>query len=509
MSFITLSMIVKNEEKYLADCLESVKSVVDHIVIVDTGSTDNTLEIAKSYNADVYHFDWVDDFSAARNFALSRSASDWILYLDADERLDKNSHNLLKKIVADDEKLGVRCKIYNIDEINKKPKIQNSTRLFKYSNKIKFTGKAHEQIESSLLENGYKIIDSDLWINHLGYNIDKNGLVKKAERNLKLLIAEYKENPIGYYAFQIANTYNVLNDQENTFAYHRLAVKDSSLPNEYKAISYSSIADYYQQYNNLEQALTAIDESIKLDPGNVIVNLTASEIYSKIGKGSEAVSYCIAAYEQNKKKIKPNNSNKLLDLFIDEEKILYHGLHISYQSNEQTGIEFFFSNLEEFRSTQKEFWQKELHIIQLITSDSVLSFEDILIVEEIINENNINFYFQLLEHYTHIDSKLLIESKLLKKFPNNIKLYNRYASDLNGDGNLNKAIHVLEDAVNRFPAEPSIIIYLISLYLQSKELDKLHQFIRKTKEINSHNKKLIEHINTIEEKISSININTN
>jgi glycosyltransferase involved in cell wall biosynthesis len=67
-------MIVKNEEKYLADCLESVKSVVDHIVIVDTGSTDNTLEIAKSYNADVYHFDWVDDFSAARNFALSRSA---------------------------------------------------------------------------------------------------------------------------------------------------------------------------------------------------------------------------------------------------------------------------------------------------------------------------------------------------------------------------------------------------------------------------------------------------
>jgi glycosyltransferase involved in cell wall biosynthesis len=184
-------MIVKNEEKYLADCLESVKSVVDHIVIVDTGSTDNTLEIAKSYNADVYHFDWVDDFSAARNFALSRSASDWILYLDADERLDKNSHNLLKKIVADDEKLGVRCKIYNIDEINKKPKIQNSTRLFKYSNKIKFTGKAHEQIESSLLENGYKIIDSDLWINHLGYNIDKNGLVKKAERNLKLLIAEY------------------------------------------------------------------------------------------------------------------------------------------------------------------------------------------------------------------------------------------------------------------------------------------------------------------------------
>ncbi|WP_337872164.1 glycosyltransferase family 2 protein, partial [Ignavibacterium sp.] len=81
---ITLSMIVKNEERYLEDCLNSVKNVFDEIIIVDTGSTDNTLKIAEKFNAKVFHFDWINDFSAARNFALSKSTGEWILYLDAD-----------------------------------------------------------------------------------------------------------------------------------------------------------------------------------------------------------------------------------------------------------------------------------------------------------------------------------------------------------------------------------------------------------------------------------------
>ncbi|MBK7632424.1 MAG: glycosyltransferase family 2 protein [Ignavibacteriales bacterium] len=85
MPTLSLSMIVKNEERHLARCLSSVKDVVDEIVIVDTGSTDNTIEIAESFNAKIFHFDWVNDFSAARNFALTKCIGNWILYLDADE----------------------------------------------------------------------------------------------------------------------------------------------------------------------------------------------------------------------------------------------------------------------------------------------------------------------------------------------------------------------------------------------------------------------------------------
>ena len=76
---ISLSMIVKNEEKYLRDCLESVKGVVDEIILVDTGSTDSTVRIAQEYGAKIFNFEWINDFSAARNYSLDQCSGDWIL----------------------------------------------------------------------------------------------------------------------------------------------------------------------------------------------------------------------------------------------------------------------------------------------------------------------------------------------------------------------------------------------------------------------------------------------
>src|SRR5580658_9834415 len=82
---LSLAMIVKNEARCLARCLRSIEAMVDEIIIADTGSTDETIEIAKSFNATISHFTWVNDFSAARNFALDQAGGDWILVLDADE----------------------------------------------------------------------------------------------------------------------------------------------------------------------------------------------------------------------------------------------------------------------------------------------------------------------------------------------------------------------------------------------------------------------------------------
>ena len=80
-------MIVKNEEKVLARCLESVRGVVDEIIIVDTGSTDKTVAIARKFTRKIYHFEWIDDFSAARNYAFSRATGDYFMWLDADDIL--------------------------------------------------------------------------------------------------------------------------------------------------------------------------------------------------------------------------------------------------------------------------------------------------------------------------------------------------------------------------------------------------------------------------------------
>lgn len=98
MATISLCMIVKNEEKVLARCLESVRDAVDEIIIVDTGSMDNTKEIARTYTDKIYDFDWIDDFSAARNFSFSKAEKDFVMWLDADDVITAENLKLLMKL---------------------------------------------------------------------------------------------------------------------------------------------------------------------------------------------------------------------------------------------------------------------------------------------------------------------------------------------------------------------------------------------------------------------------
>ena len=207
---ITLSMIVKNEGKYLRDCLNSVKEIVDEFVIVDTGSIDSTIEIAEKFGAKIYHFNWINDFSAARNYALQNSTGDWIFYLDADERLSEKSILEIKKLTENLEKAGIFCSVKSIGNVSGTPSIMKYTRLFRNVPGLKFTGKVHEQIEESLKNNGCSLVDSGIEIIHIGYDVEQGKIKEKAERNLKLLQTEFETNSTGYNAFQFGQTLTIL-----------------------------------------------------------------------------------------------------------------------------------------------------------------------------------------------------------------------------------------------------------------------------------------------------------
>src|SRR3989344_6657474 len=98
---ISLCMITKNEETYLENCLNSVKDIVDEIIIVDTGSTDKTKEIGKEFNAKIFDFKWTDDFCAARIESLKHATKDWILVLDADEVIEPKDAEKIRKITGE------------------------------------------------------------------------------------------------------------------------------------------------------------------------------------------------------------------------------------------------------------------------------------------------------------------------------------------------------------------------------------------------------------------------
>lgn len=163
---ISLCMIVKNEEKVLARCLDSVADLMDEIIIVDTGSTDRTKEIAYRYTERVYDFQWVQDFSAARNFAFSLAKMEYIYTADADEVIDEENRRrfrylkecLLPEIELVQMKYGNQLQhgtVYNYDE-------EYRPKLFKRQREFVWEGSVHEMVRLEPV-----IYDSDIVITHL------------------------------------------------------------------------------------------------------------------------------------------------------------------------------------------------------------------------------------------------------------------------------------------------------------------------------------------------------
>jgi tetratricopeptide (TPR) repeat protein len=145
---VSLCAIVKNEARRIADCLDSVRGFVDEAIVVDTGSTDDTARIAKQRGARVLNFDWCDDFAAARNYSLRHATGDWILVLDADERLDTSAKTALQQLMQQDECLAANLVRQEIGAQQSPYTIVS--RLFRRRSDIYFCGFYHESIDDSI-----------------------------------------------------------------------------------------------------------------------------------------------------------------------------------------------------------------------------------------------------------------------------------------------------------------------------------------------------------------------
>lgn len=184
MISISLCMIVRDEEQILGRCLESIKNIPDEIVIVDTGSKDRTIEIAKKYTDKVYQIKWENDFSKARNFSFNQATSQYIMWLDADDFIEEEQYNKLMMLKQSlDEKIDVVLMKYH-SEINRK---SNNVleyyreRWIKNNKEMKWVEPVHEIIEMKGC-----IRYCDIYITHIGNDKRKN-------RNLEIY-NEYLRN---------------------------------------------------------------------------------------------------------------------------------------------------------------------------------------------------------------------------------------------------------------------------------------------------------------------------
>ncbi len=496
---ITLSMIVKNEEKHLRTCLESVKNIADEIVIVDTGSTDSTLEIAKEYRAEIYYFPWINNFAAARNFALEKSKGKWILYLDADERLSQSSVAELKKLTKSTSapcKNAYQCSIKNIDEFNNRPSTMLYTRLFPNDPKVRFEGAVHEQIENSLICNNYKIVKSGIEIIHTGYSADKEHLRLKAARNLKILLEEYQKRKTSYTAFHIAQSYAMLENKTEAVKFFKSVLEDKNLKNEYRALAFRYLAIEYAEQQMWKEAYENITNSLKSDPNQPLALLAAGKIYTKIGNFAEAEQCCRKAYDVNSQLIKGTRSS-FQSIYLDEKDILYHCLNIALSISNKNLFNFFY---ERYSSAEKDTAEMELFGILLNNKDRGERDAGRLLAA--VNSNNFELITAMLNSYPENGFKLDLLYILNKKVPGNSTLLNKLALSLASHKKFIEAEECLLKSYECNENDPSTIFFLSSIFMQNNKPEKIPPLISAAENTFSNMPEVTARLQILKQKLN-------
>jgi len=210
---ISLCMIMRNEAKLLARCLKSVQGLVDEIIIVDTGSADNSIEIAKSFGARVYLSPWQDDFALPRNVGLEHAQGDYILIMDPDEVLYEKHHAAVRWLTRIKEVSAFWITTLNYGSHSNEPNYRfikdgkcplgiysgytpsTKTRFFRNGLGIKFEGCYHELVDYYLVRKGIKVVKTDIPIHHWAHEFSQATPQHKKEFYLRLGEKKVKEWP--------------------------------------------------------------------------------------------------------------------------------------------------------------------------------------------------------------------------------------------------------------------------------------------------------------------------
>ncbi|WP_232826298.1 glycosyltransferase [Cyanothece sp. BG0011] len=332
MTKLSLCMIVKNEQATLSKCLESVQDVVDEMVILDTGSTDQTVEIAEKFGANVPKFEWGDDFAEARNEALKYVTGDWVLVLDADEVLNKKVAPQIKEAIEKDENLVVNLVRHEIGSSQSPYSLVS--RLFRKHPEVNFSRPYHAIIDDSVSEllkkeSHWKIVDLPaITVFHYGYtpgaiaSLDKYNRAQQAMENfikenpndpytcsklgalyaqigkekqaIKLFKQGLKSNKADTHVlyelhYHLGNLLSKQEEKEKAIKHFQKAI-DQPIMAPLKLGAYNNIGVVLQSMGDYKNAAQAYETTLKIDPSFITGYYNFAMTLSAMGKLADAVA---------------------------------------------------------------------------------------------------------------------------------------------------------------------------------------------------------------------------
>lgn len=513
---LSLCMILKNEEKLLPRCLESVKNYVDEIIIVDTGSTDRTVEIAQSYNAKIYHHEWENSFSKARNYSLKYATCDWIIWLDADEEVEKEDAHKLREIIRDKNVNVICLPLYGMKLGGEIISVFNSDKIFRNHLGFQFEGTIHNYLKYS-----GKPKRENIRLYHYGYNLDDGTMKKKFIRTSTLLKEQIKngpEDPIPHNYLAISYLTEKMYDKcikEALEAIRLFELKGIKI--QAKLLSFYTASIAFSHKDDLENAEKYALRAIDQYPDYLDAYNTLSGIYFQ----RKEYSKCLGASKKYLKLLKSIESDPSSVLAIP-----YITLKDAWQSHSRMAIIYFERNdgpeglkalneaidnngnaCEVYLKIGKYFMEQNNHILAKKFLNDGLKIcpdnKDILYhLAEIFEDSGeidkaLTSIKNILEYYpdelaaqyqlgllhsknNHFEEAIISFNSVLEKDPNHVGAFFSLAIAYERVGNTSQAKQAYHDILRVVPENPEALVKLGSIYLSESNYTEAKGYYLKT-----------------------------
>lgn len=349
---ISACMIVKNEEDWLERCLSSITGLADEIILVDTGSEDRTIEIAKKFGCKIYNYPWRNDFSAARNESLRHATGDWVFIIDADEELAQDQIPRLRYYAGKEDLNILSLTVYNKSlETGIVSSFLPSIRMFRRNLNIRYEGIVHNQLR---LPEGIPAARCDAKLFHYGYDLKKERQIVKLERTRKLLDDQLSEKPNDIFAnfnmAQLIRSYPDSASEENSrkIIYHAERVLEYADPDSVfhfgqRVMALLQIAGALFNLKEFEKAEKYCYDALELKPDYIDPPMILGMIYFALGDKTQAERFLnlylrmIDEYDEN------DERHNIIFFFLDKQHQAWYRLARLAQldNDSEKAIEYF------------------------------------------------------------------------------------------------------------------------------------------------------------------------
>lgn len=294
---LSACIIMRDAAEDIAECLESLVGLVDEFIVVDTGSVDDSREIAAKYAGKVYEFPWRDDFSAAKNYAIEQATGDWIIFLDSDEALTEDTRKNLRSVISlagsQETVDALLVHRYNVRSDSREPAYDedDSERIFRRDPALRYHYTIHECLhftDGRRLQEAF-VSPQILAIWHTGYSPER--LEAKARRNVRML-EEFRATgkPKSFLYYYLATEYGDMGDYEKMAEYAEISIRQGEAPGEDASFPYRRLCEARQHLGDEEGTLRALEQAMGKFPEHPEFFAAYGKLLEKKGQHAEALA---------------------------------------------------------------------------------------------------------------------------------------------------------------------------------------------------------------------------